>query len=227
MRRTLIALALCSLFIPSALADTSGPNNPGTLADDGSNGGSQTWSSPANAAASDDAYASVPCECNKVGFTLVHDLTHYLKATGFGFSVPSDATIDSITVEIERHAGGFPSSIADGTVSLVVGSSVQGSNQASPVTWPATDLYAQYGPMSWGLSLTPANVNASNFGVVIAAIDTAGVGQCPNAGVAFIDHIWLTVVYTPAPPPPKGMPRRMIHISRSSERIESTYWRSK
>ena len=225
MRRKLMILALCSLFILPVFAASSGPNSPATLADDASNGGTQTWSSTANAAASDNAYATAPCECNKVGLTLVHDTTHYLKATNFGFSLPADATIDGITVEIERHQSGLFANVIDDTVSLVVSGTVQGSNQAAGINWPTSDVYVQYGPSLWGLSLSPAQVNASNFGVVIAARDSAGAGECPNNGSALIDHIRVTAVYTPAPPPPNGKPRRMIQMSRYAGLIESSYWR--
>ena len=76
--------------MPNAVA------SPGTLADDDTSG-TETWSDPTNAAASDDSYAT-----NSRSGTSVQ--THRLKATNFGFSIPTGATIEGIEVSVERKA---------------------------------------------------------------------------------------------------------------------------
>jgi hypothetical protein len=217
MRRILVALSLCFLVLPAVLADSIGPNNPGTRADDGSNGGNEAWGSVATIAASDDLYATADCSCVKMGFTLIPDLTHYLKATNFGFAIPADSTVNGVEVEIERRATGSNTNIADDEVRLVVSGTVQGANLAAVGTWLASDIYVQYGSSVelWGASLSPSMVNASNFGVVISARDQASGGSCPNSATAQVDHIRMTIFYTPAAPAPTVMPRRMIHIARS------------
>lgn len=80
------------------MASTLGPNGTGTGADDASVG-TITWSNPGNITASDNTYATNLTGC-------ITSVSHYLKATNFGFSVPAGATITGITVEIERKGTG-------------------------------------------------------------------------------------------------------------------------
>lgn len=60
----------------------------------------------------------------------------------------------------------------DNSVRLVVGGSVTGDDKASGSFWPGSDpdSYVSYGSSSddWSASLTPTNVNASDFGVAVS-----------------------------------------------------------
>ena len=67
---------------------SQGPNFPGTGADDASIG-ALAWTSPGNILADDGNYATAT-----PGFSQV---THYLEATGFAFSIPVGATINGTT----------------------------------------------------------------------------------------------------------------------------------
>lgn len=173
---------------------SAGPNSPGTLADD-SSFGSVAWTNPSNAGTSDNSYATY----NSPGGTD----SHYLKATNFGFSIPSDATITNIKVEIERKQDNtFAGDTVDSVVKLVVGGAVTGNNKASGASWPApfgggmgTDAYASYdySVTTWGVTPSPSDVNASNFGVVLAANAAGGLGANPTA---YVDHVRITVTYT-------------------------------
>ena len=157
------------LPLPYIIDPSSGPNSPATVTDDGSYG-SKTWTNPGNAAASDNAIA-----------TATHSnlaptaSTHYLNAVDFGFSIPSDMTIDGVVVEIERKCShnSAPNDCTDDTVKLVKGGTVQGNNNGDTSTlWPTSYAYATYGSASdlWGLTLAPSDINASNFGAVLSAI---------------------------------------------------------
>jgi len=64
-----------------------GPNNPGTMADD-STVGISSWQDINNAIIEDGTPSSTSGK---------NEQTHYLKATNFGFSIPSGATINGIT----------------------------------------------------------------------------------------------------------------------------------
>src|SRR5581483_9981120 len=145
------------------------------------------WSSPSNAQTSDDSYAFASSGLSP-GQT-----SHYLKATNFGFAIPNGATILGVLVEIERVADPFIT-VTDSTVKLVKAGAVSGNNKATATAWPTSDAYASYGGSNdlWGVALTPADVNASNFGVVISATCTGGSG----ANFVGIDHIRITVFYT-------------------------------
>ncbi len=154
------------LHFPYILDPSSGPNDPGTLADD-SAVGTVAWTNPGNAATDDGSYAT---SVNSSG----DETTHYLKATNFGFSIPSSTTIDGIVVEVDRKgsfaAGG--NNCKDSTVSLVKAGAVAGNNKATATNWPTDEEYATYGASNdvWGLSWTYNDINASNFGMVISSL---------------------------------------------------------
>lgn len=165
---------------------SQGPLNPGTVADDASHGpGSNVWSNPSNAAASDNAYAIYTLSAG-------NRPSHYLKATNFGFSIPSGATIDGIIVEIEKSTGGS-GTVTDDEVKIVkADGSIGTTNKALAGDWPA-EQYHTYGGATdkWGETWTDANINDVDFGVVISA--NRVTGTTPSARV---DHIRITVHYT-------------------------------
>lgn len=174
---------------------SAGPNSPGTLANDTAVG-TNAWSNPGNAAASDNSRAT---------FTSTGS-SNYLKATNFGFSIPAGATIDGIVVEVERSAnlsgtGGGGARIEDLIAKLVVGGTVSGTSKAvggSANRWPltASEAYKTFGASNdlWGLTLSVSDVNASNFGFVLQATGNLQDGS----EIGSVDHIRMTVYYTPA-----------------------------
>lgn len=167
---------------------SQGPNSAGTGADDATIGTS-SWSSPGNVTSSNDSRAST-------GVPASGGISHYLKATNFGFSVPAGATIDGIYVECEclHFTGGGPD-IFDSSIRLVIGGSFTGDNKADGTGWPYSDTYKVWGGSSdlWGTTPSVSDVNASDFGVGISARNTAGGERS-----AHIDHIRITVYYTEA-----------------------------
>lgn len=74
-------------------AQSSGPRNPATTANDATVG-VNTWSNTGNSASSDNAYATVSAK----------GISTYLKTTNFGFSIPTPSAIQGITVDIERSS---------------------------------------------------------------------------------------------------------------------------
>lgn len=189
------AVALFALSLPriasgqctasASLSGSSFVNNTGV--------GSFAWSSPANAASSNDLRTSA-------GILLgvwSSANSNYLIATGFGFSVPSYASVCGIQVMVEKSAGGLGlgSSIIDNAVYLVKGGSVTGSNQASGSSWSGSDGTATYGGSGslWGTTWTPAEVNAGNFGLAFSARLRTGVLSLTQ--YAQIDNISVVVHY--------------------------------
>ncbi len=165
---------------------SQGPNSGGTFANDSSYG-TTAWTSPSNAAASEDSYAT----CTLGSF----NSSQYLKATNFGFSIPSGATIDGIVVEVELKASSS-FLINDSSVKIVKGGTIGGTDKKrSPaVFWPAVDTYITYGGASdlWGLTWTDSDINGSTFGIVFSAHVDTGKASI----TASIDHIRITVHYT-------------------------------
>lgn len=172
---------------------SQGPNSGGTFANDPGSG--VTWSTPSNAASSNNSYALFAGAPN---FT---QTTVYLKATNYGFSIPSGSTINGIEVIIERKAAinTLVSYVKDNTVKLYKAGTITGSDKADTSTkWPTSDTDKTYGSSSdlWGDSWTDSDINNSGFGVGIKVTTTGGGGgKDPNV-TASIDWIRITVYYT-------------------------------
>ena len=170
---------------------SQGPFNFSTFVDDASIG-NKAWSNPANAQTSNDSWASAYLSQPGGGT----DVTHYLKATGPGFTIPSDAAIVGIAFDLERQADGVANGAQDNSVKIVKGGVIQGTElKKTGVTWPADDAYTSYGGPTelWGLSWTPADINAANFGVAVSGKNGAAGNR-----TLYIDHVGkITVYYTP------------------------------
>lgn len=167
---------------------TAGPNAPGTMAQVSAG---VTWSTIDNAKVSDDAYAY----CSIFG----NGLSHYLEATNFGFSIPSGATINGISVSLERKASvtGSVRYVRDSVVKLIKGGTASGDNKADTATkWTTSDSVITYGGSAdlWGLTLTDTDINASNFGVRLQTNHTRTGGK--GAELAYVDFISITIDYT-------------------------------
>lgn len=154
---------------------SEGPNFAGTGADD-SSVGTQPWTNTGNITASDDSDATC--------IDIQSATSHYLKATNFGFSIPTGATIDGIIVEWEQQES---SNTTDNSIKIVKGDAILGDEQSVGAAWTTSDNFASYGGSSdlWGLSWTHSDINASDFGVVLScsrssaeATQTARVDSC-------------------------------------------------
>jgi hypothetical protein len=171
-------------------------NNGSNFSTDNSTGGSYDFSIPSNSQLSDNSRATAS---SLIGILSAD--TYYLKATGFNFSIPSYASICGITVEVECRATGLllTAAVRDYKVRLIKNGVITGNNYALPGNWTSTDAYSSYGGSNdlWGTTLTPADVNASNFGVAFSASLIALVAALPSAQ---IDHIRMKVDYNPILP---------------------------
>ncbi len=167
-----------------AIAATAGPNSPGTVADDATVGDVDGWQNVNNAKVSDNSYS----------VCMMDGDSHYLKATNFGFSIPTTATINGILVEVERMESGGLGEVVDTYVKIVRSDGSFGTtNKADTVNWWVGESYKPYGGAAdlWGESWTAADINDADFGVGFAA----GFGMT----TINVDHIRITVYYTPAP----------------------------
>ncbi|HJS20460.1 MAG TPA: Ig-like domain-containing protein, partial [Anaerolineales bacterium] len=181
-------LLLVAIPVASAFAATSGPNYPGTAATSGGTG--DAWAASSGTlvsalGADDDVTASV---------TLTTAASQNLDMTNFGFSIPTDATINGISVEMNRWASA--GNVSDDTVQLFKAGSLVGEDKAADGNWDTvTSTVVTYGGASdlWGTTWTPAEINASDFGVTL---DLKRGGSNPRT--ANVDYVRITVTYTPA-----------------------------
>ncbi|HRH24203.1 MAG TPA: type II secretion system protein, partial [Candidatus Paceibacterota bacterium] len=166
---------------------SSGPRDAGTAANT-SGVGTVSWGNPTNARTSDNSYATASLSGTQA--------TQYIKATNFGFTIPQDATIVGIKVDIERKASSNTNTVRDNVVRLVrADGSLGGTNQAHTTSWPTSDAADSYGSATdlWNESgWSPAAINDADFGAVISAIANGGSGT----RTASVDSVRITVTYT-------------------------------
>jgi len=171
----------------------TGATSPGTMADDATVG-TITWATPDEAKTSNDDWATAT-----FGVTAI---SHYLKATNFGFSIPGGATIDGIVVSFERYnsnAGIAPNTITDNTIKIIKSDGNLGSENKAIGVWATSEGTVSAGGAEdlWSESWDDTDINDADFGVVINVDGVRAFGGGPSAHV---DHITITVYYEPAGP---------------------------
>ena len=150
-----------------------------------SNTGDNDWANYGNAVSSNDSYATVSLDDG--------DQSDYLQCTNFGFSIPSGATINGITVNIERKS--TATNITDRRVRIVKGGS-RGSDDLSTSTgYPSTDTVEAHGGATelWSETWTAADINSTGFGAALSVEKTDNSG---GARTVSVDHIQIVVNYT-------------------------------
>lgn len=157
-------------------------------------GGSQSWSNPNNAQASDNAYATTA--------SLNVTSTHWLWCTGFDFSsIPSGATITGAKVRYERkQSNSMDGGITETYLQLIKGGARTGSEKHVTLLsgWAMADeVSADAGGTGdlWSATFTRAEAVASDTGVALACEDTAANGTIPS-----IDVVEMAFEYTTSTP---------------------------
>ncbi|MEP7164081.1 MAG: T9SS type A sorting domain-containing protein [Ferruginibacter sp.] len=155
----------------------------------GANSGSGTaWGAPGNVTANDNAYATV----SGTGTAF----SQSLNSTGFILNIPGNATIKGIEVNISRfRSGGFSGEIQDNSVKLMkAGVAIGTNNAAASTNWQTSETVAAYGTTTdlWGTTWSPAEVNASNFGVALVVDNTSAF----FSRQANVDYVQVSVTYT-------------------------------
>ncbi|WP_293890079.1 PKD-like domain-containing protein [Flavobacterium sp.] len=188
-QKYILLLATLILFPGNfTIAQTAGPNNAGTGANNAATG-TIGWTNSGNITAADGVNATVAVTSGA--------FTNYIHGSNYGFSIPAGVVINGIEVIINRRTsannGGRVTS--DSVVKLVKNGSVLGNNNAAiGVGYPTALTTATYGSPTdkWGLTWLASDINASNFGAVLSV--TAN-----NSLTASVDYIQIKVYYTPAP----------------------------
>ena len=179
-------MILCLIFPCIASADIAGPKSP-SKGSNNSSIGSRSWSNTDKIYTSDNNYATVSLDKDKI--------SNYLVASDFKFSIPTGVVINGIKVEIERKEGNKHSSgyIRDYSLKILKNNTITGTDHAATSTnWTTSDLTVSYGSDTdlWGQTWTPSDINSSNFGVAISVKCTS------DSEDAKIDNIKITVYYS-------------------------------
>lgn len=155
-----------------ASPDSAGPNTAGTAS--GTN-----WVDPTNTAASDNNYAIYDAK-----------LRDDLKLTNFGFSIPTEATINGIVVTREGHGTGILTKREYQIGLTKDGSALAGTRKTGQALPSTTDDTVDIGSSTdlWGTTWTAADINATTFGVLISDNNT-------KADELDFDYIAVTIYY--------------------------------
>ena len=158
-----------------------GPILP-TAAADSPAVGTVAWSNPTNVELQDGSSATIIVSGAQV--------SHYLRASGYGFSVPTGATIDGIMATVWKTQG----PCLDYSVFMMKTGAEATNNMAhSYPDWPGTgtSVVSYGGPTNlWGVSWTPTDINNSGFGFSLSAKNgLSGTNTCG------IDAVKITVYY--------------------------------
>jgi hypothetical protein len=175
-----------------AFATDTGSQSPANIVEN-VNIGTQSWSDLSEAGALDFGYATVKLKVQ---------ISHYLWATVFGFTIPDGATINGIVVGITRMGDqGSGTYVSDNTVQLVKSGSLVAENKALTESgWGTSDFTQSYGSSIdlWNTSWTSADINNTDFGVAISVKGNSSTSPL----TASVDTVTITVHYTPANNPP-------------------------
>jgi hypothetical protein len=139
------------------------------------------WSNLAYVYASEDNRASATAT------------TAIMAATGFGFEIPTEATIRGIRIDLEGQGSSSTASrrrIVCGPTKN--GTSLAGDNGTALTPPNGTDgvvTWEEAGTGLWGTTWSVAEVNASTFGVLIQPSGTTGYSRK-------VDQVQVTIYYT-------------------------------
>lgn len=160
------------------------------------------WTNPANAASSDNAYATSQVEWYSSFPAGTNTGTYQLRAQDFDFSIPAEATIVGLEVFIEAKAG-TASRVGRPAVLLINGSAGDASDDLGTQSGVAsaiatTDTTYTVGShsdlMSFGSpALTPAIVNGADFGVAVWCRSNIATTHTTSVSV---DAVTVTIHYT-------------------------------
>lgn len=160
----------------------TGPKYPATASSGaGVNG---VWTNPTNVFAIDAVYASGD-------ITGGGSNTNNLLTSNYGFAIPATGVIDGILMEFVRHG----INAATLQVQIIKGGSLAGTAKPGTDFWPTSDAITSYGGATdlWGTTWAPSDINNSNFGVALSAVNTHG------GGTALVDVVRLTVYWHTTP----------------------------
>jgi hypothetical protein len=147
--------------------------------------GTASWSRASRAISSNNSYATT---------SLKGTTSKYLRCLNYGFAIPVTATINGITVNVERKASTANGDSRDAAMRIVKGGTIGTFDRSTTTLYTSSDITEAHGSATdlWGLNWTVADINAVTFGAAFAAIKpTSGTSQTIS-----VDVISITVDYT-------------------------------
>ncbi len=162
------------------LTSSVGPNFAGTTSNFSA---TNPWVNPGNATTNNSNYAT---------YSTSNSTSTYLVSSNYGFSIPSNATISGIKLEIRRKTSSTSNgrAIRDSSVVLYGGTGTSLDRKLA-ANWSSNSNYFTYGSNVdlWGMTWTPAQINSSGFGAGLRA-------KITGTPTASVDAFRITVYYT-------------------------------
>lgn len=150
--------------------------------------GTIAWTNAGNVKARDAAYATAVLPSGTQ--------TNWLIATGFGFSIPTAATIVGIQAQIYLFYTGTPGFTVTTYPRLVKAGAIQSGafTQQTGTGSYASGWIGYYGAATdlWGGTWTPADINNANFGFA----QTFTNASSPSNVTAYVEFMQMSVWYT-------------------------------
>lgn len=176
------AILMLALLAPLAFGDSQN-FSAGTGADGG--GGGSAWTTPNNIASSGGQTYSV---ITKGSFS------DNLFATNFNFSIPSGATILGISASLPVRSTGGAADVLDNGIFLLKAGVATGSDHSGGLNWTGTLNYGGSTDL-WNAAWLPADINAVNFGISVAASNS---NPSFSRTAYVLNPVSLTVTYSGA-----------------------------
>jgi hypothetical protein len=143
------------------------------------------WLNPTNVEA-DDTNEAIS---NNDGSASAGDVSWNIRASTYGFSIPTGATILGIVVTKHVSADG-DGPVTDNEVRLILPSTSLSGDYKVTTDWKFNAYVNNGSPTeNWGVSWTAADINDANFGVFVSATSASGGWK------ARIDSLKITVYY--------------------------------
>ena len=152
--------------------------------------GTVNWANPARAISSNNSFATA---------TVDGTTSRYLRCTGYNFAIPTGATINGVTVRVERRSNRITDGGSKDAAMRLVKAGVIGATDRSTATlYTTTDVIEAHGGAAdlWGTTWTAAEINAASFGAAFAATKASAAG--PSHSVS-VDHVQISVDYSYVP----------------------------
>lgn len=123
----------------------------------------------------------------------VRALVGIAQLSGFGFTVPTGSTINSITISVEGWIGTSQGGEFYAGPTKDGGATLAGTEIQDTGTWFTSESVINYGPSLFGTTWTAEEINAATFGARLRSFDPGG-----EFGSSYeIDYVEITVDYTP------------------------------
>lgn len=210
----IIVISLFGIAAANSKTYATQVTNNGNTASDTAGPGTAAWTNPTYALTNDSNRATVTVNAGAGA--------HYIQVTGYGFAIPANAVINSFTINMRGYTDGAPSTMGLGQECLVVagvtkcnawggGQSWLQQGSEGVATFSIQNDATQFGNAAY--PITPAQVNASNFGVVVTAWNYDSVPRTAN-----INEVTITVDYT-SPAAPTANTDATLYSVRSTDAI--------